>query len=247
MENRNAIVTGARRGIGREVVEVLAATGMNVWACARCKDEAFEADMRALSEKYNVWIKTVYFDLADENEVKSKIQEILKEKQTVDVLVNNAGVSYGGTMVMTPISKLKEVFDVNFHAQIQIMQLVARTMMRQKSGVIINVASVGGIETAPGYLAYGASKAALIYATKTISHELGEYNIRVNAIAPGLTDTDMGHYKSDAEMQIIIDRSSLHRVAEPREIANCIAFLASDSASFITGQVMVADGGRLWV
>ena len=106
---------------------------------------------------------------------------------------------------------------------------------------------VGGIEVAPGYLAYGSSKAALIYATKTISKELGEYGIRVNAIAPGLTDTEMGDYKSSEEIQKVLDRCSLHRKAKAAEIANCALFLASNDSSFITGQVIVADGGRLCV
>ena len=148
---------------------------------------------------------------------------------------------------MTSIDKLKEVFQINYFAQIQIMQLVLRAMMKQKCGCIVNMASVGGIETAPGYLAYGSSKAALIYATKSCSHEVGQYGIRVNAIAPGLVETDMGNYKSDAEIQKIIDRSSLHRKATSTEIANCALFLASDKSSFITGQTLIADGGRICV
>ena len=148
---------------------------------------------------------------------------------------------------MTSMTTLKEVFQINYFAHIQIMQLILRVMMKQKCGSIVNMSSVGGIETAPGYLAYGSSKAALIYATKTASHEVGQYGIRVNAIAPGLVDTDMGSYKSQDEIDKIIDRSSLHRKADPQEIANCALFLASDQASFVTGQVLIADGGRICV
>ena len=145
---------------------------------------------------------------------------------------------------MTPISKLKEVFEINYFSQILMMQLVSRYMIRQKFGSIVNMASVGGIETNPGYLAYGSSKAALIWATKCIAKELGSYGIRVNAVAPGMTDTQMGHYKTEEELKKVIDSTSLKRFASAEEIANGIAFLASDLSSFTTGHVLVIDGGR---
>lgn len=118
-------------------------------------------------------------------------------------------------------------------------------MMRSKNGSIINMASVGGIEHQPGYLAYGSSKAAVIWATKTISKELGAYNIRVNAIAPGLVKTQMGMYKSDEEREKVILRTSLGRMGEKEEIADAVVYLASDKAAFITGHVLNIDGGRL--
>ncbi len=247
LTGKNVIITGATRGIGRTILEVFVKNGANVWACGRKKNDEFEADMKILADKYNVWIEPIYFDMSDESSVKSGIQQIIKEKKQIDVLVNNAGVAFGALFTMTPIDKLKDIFQVNYFAQIQIMQLVLRMMMRQKSGCIINMASIGGIETAPGYLAYGSSKAALIYATKSVSHEVGEYGIRVNAIAPGLVETDMGEYKSQEEIDKILNRSSLHRKAEPDEIAQCALFLASNESSFITGQVLIADGGRIWV
>ncbi len=244
---KNAIITGARRGIGRAVVELFAQNGANIWACARTPDPDFERDMERLSQQYGVWIKPVYFDLADEASINKGIRGILGEKLPVDILINNAGASYAGLFTMTPISALKDIFQINYFGQIQVMQLVLRSMMRQKSGCIVNMASIGGIETSPGYLAYGSSKAALIYATKTVSHEVGDYGIRVNAIAPGLTETIMGNVKPEEEIQKILDRSSLHRKADPAEIAKCALFLASDAASFITGQVLIADGGRICV
>lgn len=247
LSGKNAIITGSRKGIGRSITEEFAKNGANIWACARAKDATFETDMAELSSRYGVSIKPLYFDLTDSGQLKAAVRQIRSEKCPVDILVNNAGVPFGGTLHMTPVEKLREVFETNFFSQIELTQLITRFMMRQKSGVVINIASVGGIESGPGYLAYGSSKAALIYATKTMSHELGEYGIRVNAIAPGLTDTQMGAYKSDEETRKVLERSSLHRMGRPEEIAACAAFLASDRASFITGQVLVADGGRLWV
>ncbi|MBP3196483.1 MAG: SDR family oxidoreductase [Butyrivibrio sp.] len=247
LKGKNIIITGAKRGIGKVILELFAKNGANIWACGRNPDEEFEADIRKLAEDNQVWIEPVYFDLADEESVKSGMQQIIKEKKQIDVLINNAGMAYGALSTMTSLSKLHEVFQINYFAQIQIMQLILRVMMKQKNGCIVNMASIGGIETAPGYLAYGSSKAALIYATKSISHEVGQYGIRVNAIAPGLVETDMGAYKSQEEIDKILDRSSLHRKATPAEIANCALFLASDKSSFITGQALIADGGRICV
>ena len=116
--------------------------------------------------------------------------------------------------------------------------------MKQKKGCIINMCSVGGIETKPGYLAYGSSKAALIWTTKSISKELAPYNIRVNGIAPGLIDTEMGNYKSDSELQKVLERMSIKRMGKTEEIAEAALFIA-DKADFMTGHIMVIDGGRL--
>lgn len=247
LRNKNVVLTGASRGIGRVMLGLFAQNGANIWACCRTKDEQFEAELSSIEQKHGVWLKPVYFDLAEDESIKVGVKEILQEKLPIDILINNAGVPYGGLFTMTPMSKLREIFQINYFAQIQIMQCVLKVMIRQKKGCIINMASIGGIETAPGYLAYGSSKAALIYATKSMSHEVGNYGIRVNAIAPGLVETKMGSYKSDEEIKKIIARSSLHRKADPMEIAQCALFLASDQSSFITGQVLIADGGRICV
>ncbi len=241
----NIIITGASRGIGYAALQQFAERGDNVWACAHYENPEFERKVRILSEQNHVWIKPVYFDLSDEESIKQGIKSIIDEKLQIDVLVNNAGIPFGGLMTMTPMSKLKEVFNVNYFSQIQIMQMVAKKMMRQKNGCIVNVASVAGIETYPGYLAYGASKAAVIWSTKAISKELGVFGIRVNAVAPGLTNTQMTDYKSDEESQKVVQRTSLRRMGEPQEIANAIVYLASEKASFMTGHVMVVDGGRI--
>ena len=244
LKNKNAIITGANRGIGFTTLQLFANNGCNVWACIRKPNPEFESQIKKIEEENHVWIKSSYFDLTNEDEIKTGIKQIASDKQPIDILVNNAGIPYGGLMTMTPISKLKEVFEVNYFSQILMMQLVSRYMMRQKSGSIINMASVGGIETNAGYLAYGSSKAALIWATKCVAKELGVYNIRVNAVAPGLTQTTMGNFKSEDELQKVINVTSLGRMATPEEIAKGIAYLASEDASFVTGHVLVIDGGR---
>lgn len=244
LENKNIIITGCNRGIGKAILELFAAHGGNIWACSRSYSKEFEEELISLSNQYGVWIKPVYFDLLDEAEIKEAVSGIIREKRPIDILVNNAGIAYGGLMQMTPINKLKEVFQVNYFAQIFIMQLVAKVMVRQKHGNIINMASVGGIESNPGYLAYGSSKASLIWATQSVAKELGIYNIRVNAVAPGLTDTSMGNYKSEEELNKTIERTSLKRMAKPEEIAETVLFLASEKSSFVTGHILKIDGGR---
>lgn len=244
LENKNIIITGCNRGIGNAILKMAVEEGANVWACARQYSQEFEEEIQLFSEKYNVWIKAVYFDLSDEDSIKKAMSSIIKEKLPIDVLVNNAGVAHGGLMQMTSIEKLKEVFQINYFSQILLMQLVSKVMVRQKSGNIINIASVGGIETNPGYLAYGSSKASVIWATQSIAKELGVYNIRVNAVAPGLTDTEMGRYKTKDELQKTIERTSLKRMADTCEIAKTVVFLASEEASFVTGHILRVDGGR---
>ena len=238
------ILTGANRGIGLAILKKLAKEGCNIWACCRKNTSETLSTFEQIAQENCVWIKPIFFDLNDEVSIKNGVMQILSEKKPVDVLVNNAGIPYGGAFYMTPMSKLKEVFQINFFSQIYIMQLVARYMMRQKKGCIVNMASIGGIETNAGYLAYGSSKAALIWATKSISKELGKYNIRVNAVAPGLTDTQMGHFKSQEEIDKVLTVTSLGRMGTPDEIANSVCFLASEEAGFITGQVLIVDGGR---
>ncbi|MBQ8172195.1 MAG: SDR family oxidoreductase [Oscillospiraceae bacterium] len=241
----NAVITGANRGIGKALTENFASTGYDIWACARKYNKDFEDHLRQLADKYHVDIQPVYFDLADTEQTKAAVTNIIKEKKDIDVLINNAGIAHGGLLTMTPIEKMKEVYEVNVFAQVQIMQLIARRMMKQKSGCIINMCSVGGIETEPGYLAYGSSKAALIWITRSAAKELGKYNIRVNGIAPGLVETDMGNYKSEEEKNKVLQRMSLGRTGSPEEIASAALYIASDAASYMTGHIMVLDGGRV--
>ena len=244
LTNKNAIITGSNRGLGKVMVEQFAKNGANIYACARSQNDEFEKQLNNLAQKYQVWIKPIYFDLSDEIAIKEGFKQIYSNKQSIDILVNNAGMPYGGLLAMTPMAKLKEVFEVNYFSQIYLMQLVSKVMMKQKSGNIINIASVGGIETNAGYLAYGSSKAALIWATKSISKELAPYDIRVNAVAPGLAKTEMGIYKNEEELAKTINRTSMQRMAEPIEIANAVLFLASEDSSFITGHILSVDGGR---
>ena len=242
--SKNAIVTGANRGIGRATVERFAADGYDIWACARKQSASFEEDLHEISKRYGVSIEPLYFDMTDHQAMREAVLKIAATKRTVDVLVNNAGITFNGLVAMTPMDKLREVFEVNYFSAIRMMQLVSKLMMRQRSGCIVNLASVGGIEANPGYLAYGSSKAALIWATKCAAKEFGKFGIRVNAVAPGLIDTDMIAYKSETNIAEIINRTPLGRKGRAEEVADAISYLTSDRASFVTGQVLVVGGGR---
>lgn len=246
MSGRNVIITGANRGIGLAMVRAFGETGDNIWACARTKTDEFERVLQDVEKENNIWIKPVYFDLLDEQKIRETVKrDIFSEKKDIDILINNAGIAHGGLMTMTPMSKIREVYEVNVFAHIQMMQLIARQMMKQKRGCIINMCSVGGIEHNPGYLAYGSSKAALLWITKSVSKELGQYNIRVNGIAPGLVNTDMGNYKNEDEIEKVMCRMTLKRMGTPEEIAQAAVYLASEDAAYMTGQIMVLDGGRI--
>ncbi len=245
LAGKNAIITGARKGIGRAITEALASEGVNIWACSHSVDDAFLQDMAALSQRYGVWIDPVQFDLEKEEEIAESIKSIIKLKKPVDILVNNAGVSFAGTLSMQTMEKMLKTFQVNFFAPMRITQLVQRIMMRQKSGVIINIGSVSGCENYGGNIAYGSSKAAMIWATRELSKELAPFGIRVNSVSPGTTNTDMNSVRTEAQMDSVIARTAMRRPAETTEIANAVAFLASDEASYITGHNLVVDGGRL--
>ncbi len=243
LKGKNAIITGARRGIGRATVECFAKYGANIWACARKPDEDFEADMAGLAKTYGVWIRPVYFDLTDDEQMKAAVKGIREQKASIDVLVNVAGVLYDALLPMISKEKARTLMDVNFFGSLSLTQLVSRMMMRQRKGSIVNIASYLGIDGNAGQTVYSASKAAVINMTKSLAKELSAYGIRVNAIAPGVVQTDMTGNLSQDTMEQLVARSYLHRAAQPVEIANAIAFLASDIASYITAQTLRVDGG----
>jgi 3-oxoacyl-[acyl-carrier protein] reductase len=244
LQGKTAVITGARSGIGRATVELFAQNGANVYACIRKADVDFEEYLFDLSKKHNVWCKVIYIDMEDENQIKAGVKDIIQEKQNINILVNAAGiVGERRLFQMTSIFDMKHTFDVNFWGSMLMTQLISRKMCRQKSGAIINISSIAGIEPGDNTMEYSASKAAMINATKKLACELGEYNIRVNAVAPGLTDTKMLNCMLEDVKIKMVERSVMKRLGRPLEIANVVLFLASDMSSFITGQTICVDGG----
>ncbi len=240
----NVIITGSNRGIGKAMVEAFAASGANIWACARKSTPEHEAWLKETAEKANVWIKPVYFELTDKDAINAGLQSIIDEGQSIDVLVNNAGISTVGLLSMSKVEDIENLFVVNYFAMLRIIQKVSKRMARQKKGVIINMGSNAGIDPQPGKIAYGSSKAAVMMMTKCLAKEFGPMGIRVNAIAPGPVETEMIHQYKDDVLKNLASESALRRLGTTVEIAQVALFLASDQASYINGEIIKVDGGR---
>ena len=243
MGNKTVLITGCNRGIGKEAVRLFAEHGYNLICCIRKENEEFSTFVSELKGLYGIETDILYFDMTDEDSIKDALKPILKERRQIDVLINNAGIATGGFLQMTSMKQLKEVFQINYFSHVLITQLITKLMMRQKSGCVINMGSVAGLDNFAGYTAYGASKAAMMSFTRTIARELAPYNIRVNAIAPGLTDTGMAGQMEEKAWKEMVERTDMNRLGKPCEIAQMMLFLASDEASFVTGQVYRVDGG----
>lgn len=242
----NVIITGANRGIGKALLLKYASKGWNIWACSRRKNKEFEELIFDIQNRYDVWIKPIYFDLKDCCQIKNGIKEIFSHKQPIDVLVNNAAVGNYELFQRISIDQAKEIFDVNFWAPYQIMQYVLRKMMNQKKGSIINVSSIASLDANQGDSVYGASKAALNILTKDAAAEMGRVGIRINAVAPGPVDTDLLNtvHITKLKKELVKQNSALGRLGEVDEIANVIYFLSTEQSSFINGEIIRIDGGR---
>lgn len=246
LKNKTVLITGTNRGIGKVILEEFAKYGANVLAHSRKETPEFVEYINSIAKTYGVIITPVYFDMTDSDTMKNCVKDLfIKNKLKVDILINNSGIAHGGYFQMTSISKIKEVFDINLFAQMELTQLILKIMTRQKAGTIINMGSILGLDMKEGSCAYGLSKAAVMAWTKTLASECGRIGIRVNAIAPGLVDTDMAKFMEEkAEGKMIAD-SAMKRIAQPSEIAKVALFLASDASSFVNGQIIRVDGGSV--
>jgi 3-oxoacyl-[acyl-carrier protein] reductase len=243
-ENQTAIVTGAGRGIGHAIALRLAAEGARVACVSRSEENAKRTAgelniLRADSAKHYA------VDVADHAAVQKTGEQILKDFTKIDILINNAGVTRDGLAMRMSIEDWDTVINTNLRGAFNFTQSILRSMIKQRSGRIINITSVIGLIGNAGQTNYAASKAGLIGFTKSLARELASRNITVNAIAPGFITTDMTVGLSDEIKKTIQSQIPLGKTGTGEDVANAVAFLASAEASYITGQVVCVDGGMV--
>lgn len=245
LENKVAIITGAARGIGEGIALKFAEHGANI-AFTYISDSSAEK-ASALETKlkgFGVKAKAYKSNAGDFSQCETFINDVLKEFGTVDICVNNAGISKDNLLLRMSPEQWNEVIQVNLNSVFNMTKQVIRTMMKARSGSIINMSSIVGETGNAGQTSYAASKAGIIGFTKSVAKELGSRNIRCNAIAPGFVETDMTGYLKEGEMANKYKAGiPLGRFANTEDIANTALFLASDWASYITGQVISVCGG----
>ena len=241
LKGRKALVTGASRGIGREIALALAEAGADV-ACI-ATNEPLLAETVALCSSKGVKAVAIKCNISVTAEIETAVEKTLAELGGLDILVNNAGVTRDNLLIRMKEDEWDQVLDTNLKGAFWLMKAASRTLMKSKFGRIINIASVAGIVGNPGQANYTASKGGLIALTKTAAREFGSRSVCINAVAPGFIKTDMSSKVDAKVIEAAVNAIPLKRMGEAREIANAVVWLASDLGAYVTGQVVVVDGG----
>ena len=237
-----ALVTGASRGIGRVIAENLAAAGYDVAICYSGNEEA-ALETIELCKKYGVQSIAIKADVSNADDVAAMFAQVKTSLGTVDVLVNNAGITKDGLLIRMSEEDFDKVIDINLKGTYLCTKAAVKDMMRAKKGRIINITSIVGVQGHAGQANYAASKAGIIGFTKSVAREYGSKGITVNAVAPGFIQTAMTDGLPEAVKENYLKQIPLGRFGTPEDIANTVAFLASEKASYITGQVIEVTGG----
>jgi len=242
LKNKTVIISGATRGIGRAIAFELAGEGANIsfnYLKSDIEAMALEREIKDLG----VNAKSYQVDIKDYNAVKSWVDDTKELFGGIDIVVNNAGIIKDKALALMEPNDWREVINTNLDGTFNLSRAAIVTLIKQKSGVIINIASVSGIVGIPRQTNYSASKAGIIGFTKSLAREIAPYNIRVNAVAPGFIETDMLNDLKEEYKQQILKQIPLMRLGRPEEVAKAVKFLVSDDAGYITGHTVVIDGG----
>ncbi len=242
LENKTAIVTGGGRGIGRAICLKLASMGANIVTCYAHGEKAAEETV-SLCREYGVTAVAVKADVASKEDVEALFAEAEKITGTIEILVNNAGITRDNIILRMSDEEFDQVIDTNLRGAFYCLRAASKRMMRKRYGRIVNISSIVGVNGNAGQVNYAASKAGLIGMTKSMAKELGSRNITCNAVAPGFITTDMTDALPDNVKEQIAKSISLNKLGTPEDVANAAAFLVSDDAQYITGQVLGVDGG----
>jgi 3-oxoacyl-[acyl-carrier protein] reductase len=244
--NRIALVTGAARGIGRAIALALAQPGLTIYLNDVVLGEEAARTQQEVEAK-GAGARLVEFNVAEAASVNQGIEHILKESGRIDILVNNAGITRDNLIMRMKETEWDAVLGVNLKGAFNCIRAVSKPMVKQRGGRIINISSVVGAMGNAGQANYVASKAGLIGLTKTVARELASRNITVNAVAPGFIQTEMTEALPEGTKQLMLTQIPMGRFGSAEEVAQAVAFLASDAATYITGQVIHVNGGMLMV
>src|SRR5690554_44257 len=244
LQGKTAIITGASRGIGRGIAKVFAQQGANVAFTYSSSIQAAQELENELAT-YGIKVKGYQSDAADFNQAQTLVDEVVKEFGTVDILINNAGITKDNLLMRISEEDFDKVIEVNLKSVFNMTKAVQRIMLKNKSGSIINMSSVVGVKGNAGQTNYAASKAGVIGFSKSVALELGSRNIRCNVIAPGFIETEMTDKLSSEIVEGWRNSIPLKRGGTPEDVANVCVFLASDMSAYVTGQTINVDGGML--
>ena len=243
LQNKVALVTGGAQGIGKTIGEELTKAGAHV-VLGDVNLEGAQVTAEAINNNGGS-ASAIKIDVSNATEVQQVFDFIMKDKKPVDIVVNNAGITRDGLMLRMKEIDWDLVLDINLKGSFLCSQQAAKQMMKQKSGVIVNISSIVGVMGNFGQANYSASKAGVIGLTKTLAREVASRGIRVNAVAPGFIDTEMTRNLDETIRQKLIEQIPLSRLGLPEDVARCVSFLVSDKSSYITGQVINLNGGML--
>ena len=242
LKNKCAIITGSSRGIGKEIAINLAKNGCNIYLISRSIND-LEAVKNEILSNYKVKVNAISLDISNFEDVNKTFESIISKENSIDFLINNAGITKDNLIMRMSSEDWKKVIDINLNGYFNCSKSIIKQMIKQKNGKIINISSIIGQKGNAGQSNYAASKAGIIGLTKSLAKEVGSRNINVNAIAPGYIETDMTDSLNDQSKQDFLNSIPLKRFGKTEEVANLVCFLCSNLSNYITGQVINIDGG----